>query len=89
MLLADQIRIMRQKMFLSQEAFASELNVSLATVYRWETGKSKPNLSAMRNIKAFCINHDIDYLPIEESWLVLDRHSELSNSGGEKNVITE
>ena len=54
MTLSSEIKIVRQKAFLSQTAFAQELGVSYTTVNRWETGKAKPNLSAMKNIKDFC-----------------------------------
>ena len=66
---ADNLRIMRQRLFLSQEAFAAELNVALSTVNRWETGKSKPNLSTMKQIKAFCDQNNVNYEPLEISWL--------------------
>lgn len=48
MTFAESIRQTRQRLFFSQEAFAKELNVNLTTVSRWETGKSKPNMSTMR-----------------------------------------
>lgn len=54
MTFAESIRQTRQRLFFSQEAFAKELNVNLTTVSRWETGKSKPNMSTMRQIKEFC-----------------------------------
>ena len=69
MLFSDNIKIMRQKLFLSQDAFAKELTVSVSTVNRWEIGKSVPNLSTMKRIKDFCDAHNVDYVPIEESWL--------------------
>ena len=47
---AENVKQMRQRLFFSQEAFAKELNVNLTTVSRWETGKSKPNMSTMRQI---------------------------------------
>lgn len=53
MLFSDNIKTMRQKLFLSQEAFAKELTVSVSTVNRWEIGKSIPNLSTMKRIKDF------------------------------------
>ena len=53
MMFAEQIRIIRQKLFMTQEALATELEVALTTVNRWETGKSKPNLMTMKKIKAF------------------------------------
>ena len=69
MLFSDNIKIMRQKLFLSQDAFAKELAVSVSTVNRWEIGKSVPNLSTMKRIKEFCDKHNVDYAPFEESWL--------------------
>lgn len=69
MLFSENIKTMRQKLFLSQEAFAKKLTVSVSTVNRWEIGKSVPNLSTMKRIKDFCDMHNVDYVPIEESWL--------------------
>lgn len=54
MRLADEIRILRQKSFLTQTQFAEELQVSFTTVNRWEKGKATPNLSTMKRIKAYC-----------------------------------
>ena len=73
MTFAESIKQTRQRLFFSQEAFAKELNVNLTTVSRWETGKSKPNLSTMRQIKEFCIRHDMDYEPLESSWLAFEQ----------------
>ena len=68
MQLAEVIRVTRQKAFLSQESFASEIGVAVSTINRWETGKSKPNLSAMKHIKQFCENHQLPYETIEAEW---------------------
>ena len=68
-MLSEQIKKARQKAFLSQSAFAKELGVAYSTINRWETGKSKPNLSAMKAIKDFCLKNDIPYLEIEKEWL--------------------
>ncbi len=73
MTFAENIKQARQKLFYSQEAFAKELNVNLTTVSRWETGKSKPNMSTMRQIKEFCTTHDADYEPLEKSWLEFEQ----------------
>ena len=70
---AEQIRMMRQRMFLSQEEFAKTLHVSLSTVNRWEMGKSKPNLTAMKQIKEFCGKNGLDYQCLESSWLSLNK----------------
>ena len=69
MTFAENVKLTRQKLFLSQEALAKELNVALSTVNRWETGKSKPNLFTMKQLKGFCEKYKADYKPLEESWL--------------------
>lgn len=65
----QEIKRLRQRCLLTQQAFAKEIQVAFSTVNRWEGGKSKPNLIAMKNIKGFCIKNDIDYADIEEAWL--------------------
>ena len=57
----EEIREIRQKCFLSQEAFAKELGVSFATVNRWESGKTKPTYKTMKLIDIFCKSHNIDF----------------------------
>lgn len=57
----NDIREIRQKCFLSQEAFAKELGVSFATVNRWESGKTKPTYKTMKLIDDFCKSHSIDF----------------------------
>ena len=68
MQLAENIKLTRQKAFLSQEAFAHELNVSVSTINRWENGKVKPNISAMKNLKSFCDKHDLCFDTLENEW---------------------
>lgn len=69
----EEIKKIRQKCFLSQEAFARELGVSFSSINRWESGKSKPNMSAMKKIKDFCNAHDLDFSELEEQWIELGR----------------
>lgn len=71
--LGETIRVTRQKAFYTQEDFANELNVALSTVNRWELNKAKPNVKAMKAIKAFCMENNLDYEKIENEWLY---HSE-------------
>ena len=68
MSLSEEIKSIRQHCFLSQEAFARELNVSFSSVNRWEGGRAKPNITAMKNIKAFCESHNIDFSNLEKEW---------------------
>lgn len=65
---SEEIKKIRQKCFLSQEAFGRELGVSFSSINRWEGGKSKPNMSAMKKIKDFCDIHNIDFNGLEEQW---------------------
>ena len=46
---------------------------------RWEGSKANPNLNAMKNIKEFCLEHDVDYERAEEAWL--DFEVEGKNNG--------
>lgn len=69
MSLGEAIRISRQKAFYTQEDFAHKLNVALSTVNRWELNKAKPNVKAMKAIKAFCEENELDYKLIESEWL--------------------
>ncbi len=65
----EEIKRIRQRCFLTQCDFAKEVQVAFSTVNRWEGGKAKPNLSAMKHIKEFCLQHGIEYSSIEEAWL--------------------
>ena len=65
---SEEIKRLRQKCFLSQEACARELNVSFSSVNRWEGGKSKPNMAAMKKIKEFCEIQNIDFSALEKAW---------------------
>ena len=69
MSLSDSIKLIRQKKLLNQQEFADTLEVGLTTVNRWEVGKSIPNLSAMKKIKAYCEKYDIAYDIVETEWL--------------------
>lgn len=65
----EEIKRIRQRCLLTQADFAKEVQVAFSTVNRWEGGKAKPNLSAMKHIKEFCLQHGIEYSSIEEAWL--------------------
>lgn len=69
MSLGEAIRMSRQKAFYTQEAFAQKLNVALSTVNRWELNKAKPNMKAMKAVKAFCEENELNYELIENEWL--------------------
>ena len=52
-----------------KKSFAKKIGVAFSTVNRWESGRAKPNLKAMKNINTFCLNNNIPYETIEEAWL--------------------
>ncbi len=45
-----EIKLIRDRLKLSQEAFARLIGVSMQTVNRWENGRFKPSLMAMEKI---------------------------------------
>ena len=63
-----EIKRIRQRSFLTQQEFANALCVAFSTVNRWEAGRSKPNLKAMKSINTFCVDNNISYEVLEESW---------------------
>ncbi len=69
MAFSSEIKVIRQKAFLTQEAFAKELDMAFSTVNRWESGKTHPNISAMKKIKEFCDKNDISFEALENTWL--------------------
>lgn len=69
MSLSAQLKLTRQKMLLTQEDFAAIMKVSVATINRWEKGHSKPNIQAMKNLKAFCEENNLSFDEIEKAWL--------------------
>ena len=58
---AEDIRRIRIKALMTQEDFAKEIGVSFTTKNRWETGKAKPNIKAMRLINEYCQRNNIDF----------------------------
>ena len=70
MSLPEAIKNMRMKALLSQESLAEALQVSVGTINRWENGKTRPNITAMKHIKEFCTDNGLPYEEIEENWLL-------------------
>jgi len=67
--LSNEIRLIRQKAFMTQETFAKELKVAFSTVNRWESGKTHPNISAMKQLKLFCEENNISFIELQNAWL--------------------
>src|SRR5206468_3845893 len=47
----EQVRLLRSALNLSQEQLASRLNVSFATVNRWESGKVEPQKAQLEGVE--------------------------------------
>ena len=60
MVLPQKIKEIRLCNFLSQEEFAKRLGVSYATVNRWETDKTVPNIKALEKLDDYCKSENID-----------------------------
>jgi len=54
-------RYVREKLNISQEDLARALNVSYATINRWENAKNKPVRMAQVAFNDFCVKHDISF----------------------------
>lgn len=67
--LAVEIKSVRKKALMTQEELARELHVTALTINRWENDKSTPNLTAMKNIRAFCNENGLPFSGIESEWL--------------------
>ena len=65
----EEIKRIRQRSFLTQQDFAKKISVAFSTVNRWELGRAKPNLKAMKSVDVFCLENNIPYEAIEEAWL--------------------
>lgn len=65
---SSDIKKVRQKSLLSQEAFAEAIGVSFSTVNRWESGKCEPTFKTMKLIDDFCKAKGIDFDISEEFW---------------------
>lgn len=71
--LSNEIKMIRQKALMTQEAFAQTLNVAFSTVNRWESGKTRPNVSAMKQLKEFCDENNISFEELQNAWLDSDK----------------
>ena len=47
------VKELRTRLGLSQEKLAARLGVSLPTINRWEKGKAKPDILALRAVEQF------------------------------------
>jgi len=64
---SDKIRYVRDKLNVSQEDLARALNVSFATVNRWENSKTKPSRMAQAAFNSLCKKHGIIFSESEDN----------------------
>ena len=58
---SEKIKYVREKLNISQEDLARALNVSYATINRWENSKNKPVRMAQVAFGDFCKKHKISF----------------------------
>ena len=63
---ADAIIKLRSERRISQKELAEDLNVSCATVNRWENGRTVPNKMTMFVLLEFCIRLGVAFAYDEE-----------------------
>jgi DNA-binding transcriptional regulator YiaG len=61
MVFSEEIKKLRQRLFMSQTTFAQELGVSYTTVNRWEMGRAKPTYRTMKLIDEYCKNKGVEF----------------------------
>jgi DNA-binding transcriptional regulator YiaG len=54
------VKELREKLIMSQQEFADLLNVSFASINRWETGRHEPTIKVKRRIVELCKENNID-----------------------------
>lgn len=55
----EAVKKLRLKMLMTQEDFAILLDVSFATINRWETGKYVPTIKARRKLQPYFEKYNI------------------------------
>ena len=61
MTFADSIVQLRSELRISQKELAEQLNISVATVNRWENGRTMPNKMTVFVIRKYCEGHGLDF----------------------------
>ena len=61
MTFADSIVQLRSELRISQKELAEQLNISVATVNRWENGRTEPNKMTPFVIRDFCKSKNIAF----------------------------
>ena len=61
MVFSEEIKKLRQRLFMRQTAFAQELGVSYTTVNRWELGRATPTYKTRKLIDDYCKEKGIEF----------------------------
>jgi DNA-binding XRE family transcriptional regulator len=61
MTFAEKVMEVRGRLLISQEQLAKELNVSFATINRWEKGHNEPSFIMQRKFNELCQRFDIKF----------------------------
>lgn len=61
MTFGEKVKVVRYRLFLSQQAMAKKLNVSFSTVNRWERGHAEPNFKAQADFDKLCKDNNINF----------------------------
>lgn len=56
----EAVKKLRLKMLMTQEEFAKLLDVSFATINRWETDKNIPTIKARRKLQPYFKKYNIE-----------------------------
>ena len=67
------LKSLRMESGMTQTQLAERLFVTRSTINRWENGRATPNITAMSNLKSFCMERDIPFNELESLWLQLKR----------------
>jgi DNA-binding transcriptional regulator YiaG len=60
------LKMIRKELGISQESLARDLNVSYATLNRWENKKAKPSRLAMDRLREYCASGTVPKCIIDE-----------------------
>ena len=66
---AEELKLIRHRAFMTQDEFAKEISVSTATINRWETGKARPHITAIKSIIIFWKENNLPFDALENEWL--------------------
>jgi transcriptional regulator with XRE-family HTH domain len=83
------IKEIRKRTGDSQKMLAAQLNVSFATVNRWEMGHCEPAPIALDGIRAYCKRKGIDYAEFEGSSIRIGNESIILFHGSKSGITGE